>query len=208
MNWGLSDAVLAVGSMSVFFHEAMDQAFKYAQTFDDLKSEDQEFVVISESLGSFVILDAIRNGKAHVQRLFDATYDLYFLANQVAMLELGRITNLMQPGATIQGLGRTPSGISIISVLREWASRKPLKDTEELKAMARPGKSQVIAFNDPSDMLTYDMPSIQGITVVNVYDRNGCNFLGLFENPTVAHTGHMDNADVRNILFKPRQMLK
>jgi len=32
-------------------------------------------------------------------------------------------------------------------------------------------------------LLTFDVPAISGAKVVNLYDRNGSDWLGWFENP-------------------------
>lgn len=207
MNWGLSDAVLALGPMSTLFHEAMEQAFTFALTYADRDLDDQAFVVISESLGSFVVLDAIQNGKKHVRQLFDASYDLYFMANQVALLDLGRIENLDSPERTTKHVGGQRSNGSVLGVLQEWASKKATSKTveKEFKAAIKPESPQIITFNDPSDMLTYDMPRISGATVVNIYTKNGCSFLGLIESPSIAHTAHMNNTSVLDMLFERRQ---
>jgi hypothetical protein len=78
-----------------------------------------------------------------------------------------------------------------------------------LKALVAPRPRQVIAFSDPSDMLTFDVPKLlnpdgsEAAIVVNVYDRNEINWFGLLVNPVKAHTGHSGNQRVLRLMFAP-----
>src|ERR1700722_6898981 len=108
MNWGLSDAVMTVGPLQRFFRRAMNAAFDYAAAYDGKTLGEQDFVVISESLGSFVVLDAfatpeagfvsdkdkLKPASSGVRDVLTQTFYLYFFANQFAMLELARIEGL------------------------------------------------------------------------------------------------------------------
>lgn len=208
MNWGLSDAVVALGPMRVYLNFAMDRAF------DDARNgagADDKFVVISESLGSFVVLDAMDVSPA-VKDVVYRTDDLYFLANQVALLELARIqgvpTTLVMPSAPLpaapsERLIQPPAGQpqatepsarpGPIAALQDWAS-----STRALVDRPR----QIIAFSDPSDILTYRMPAIPGVMVVNVYDRNTPRWLGLYADEGKAHLGHLRNKEVWKVLLR------
>ena len=55
---GSTDAVIALGPMRSLFRKTMDKAFNYAARYDGHDVAGQEFVVVSESLGSFVVMDA------------------------------------------------------------------------------------------------------------------------------------------------------
>jgi hypothetical protein len=203
MNWGLSDAVIALGPMRVYLNYAMDRVFDSVRKG---AGADDEFVVMSESLGSFVVLDAMDVSPA-VKDVVDRTDNLYFLANQVALLELARIegvpTKLKMPseetgaGADLVANSAEKSAETPrpgpIAALQGWASaRHGLLD--------RP--RQIIAFSDPSDILTYPVPPIAGVKVVNVYDRNTPRWLGLFAEPGKAHLGHLRNREVWKVLLR------
>jgi hypothetical protein len=208
MNWGLSDAVVALGPMRVYLNYAMDRAFADAR---DGAGPDDKFVVMSESLGSFVVLDAMDVSPV-VKEVMNRTDYLYFLANQVALLELARIqglpTKLAMPSAA-DGAGdparlaepppAQPEATEVtvrpgpIAALQGWAS-------SSRDRLYRP--RQIIAFSDPSDILTYRMPAISGVKVVNVYDRNAPRWLGLFEDPRKAHLGHLRNKEVWKVLLR------
>jgi len=211
MNWGLADAVIAVGPMRVYIRRAMNAAFDYARKGGGQSQDDQEFVVISESLGSFAVLDAFESeGQASraaaanaesmaVREVLSRAYYLYFFANQFAMLDLARVDGLDVNSKLLDFAPDSPSqSISPFSALQDWARQKPDEFTATGKVR------QVVAFSDPSDILTFYVPAIEGAKVVNLYDRNGFNWFGLFENPVTAHTGHSGNKQVLKKLFGKR----
>jgi len=210
MNWGLADAAMALGPLRAYFRRTMNLAFGRAAHFDDKDIDHQEFVVISESLGSFVVLDAFNNlfeDAPVAEQVGLRTMDLYFFANQFALLQLGRIDGV--PTRTEGGPGFvTPiTGASPIDLLKRWA--QAVRGGGKLEGELRP--KQILAFSDPSDILTYRVPKLRGTNgndialVVNLYDRNEWNWFGLFAVPTTAHTGHSSNADVLRQMFRRSQ---
>jgi hypothetical protein len=211
MNWGLTDAVLVLGPLRQYFRQALNLAFDYATQFEGRDLDGQEFVVISESLGSFVVLDAFGNlfmDSAAAQRVGERTADLYFFANQFSLLQLGRIDGLTQerPGGK---LGAPIPGGSPVDLLLLWSqSGHPVSPGGKLGVAPR--LKQVIAFSDPSDLLTYPVPKLKDNSgndvalIVNVYDRNEWSFLRLFANPLSAHTGHAGNDGVLKVIFRPQ----
>jgi hypothetical protein len=211
LNWGLADAVIAVGPMRTYLRETMEQAFDYAAKSDGQELTGQEFVVVSESLGSFVVMDAAANADGDtpmVQQVIANTSDLYFFANQFALLELARIANLPQSASVtfVPLIRSAPSALSSPSpfeALRGWASPP---QALLMHAPVRP--KQIIAFSDPSDILTYLVPKLKNsdgsdaAIVVNVFDRNEFNWFGLLVDPVKAHTGHSANTEVLKLIFR------
>jgi hypothetical protein len=195
MNWGLSDAAMAMGPMRFYFRKTMNEAFNYATRLADQASTDQDFVVISASLGSFVVLDALFNDDHQTDAARQvATQNslLYFFANQWALLELARIQGLPsspQLEQIVPTAATTP-----VNLLQVWAAA-----TQIGVESAKP--KQIIAYSDPSDILTYRVPKIKGAIVVNLYDRNEINWFWLFANPMKAHTGHAQNPAVLRSMF-------
>ncbi|MCR5877405.1 hypothetical protein [Phenylobacterium sp. J367] len=179
MNFGLADATITLGPLRDYLREAMDQAFGYAARFDG-GATGQEFVVISESLGSFMVLDAARGGGA-AKAVIDQTANYYFFANQFRLLELARVED---PSSLKAGEAADASPLGVLMA--------PVADKAGL---AVPPTRQVIAFSDPSDLLTFDMPRLirpdgsEAAVVVNVHTRNATSWLGLFADPLKAHTG-------------------
>ena len=192
MNWGLSDAVIALGPMRHYLHETVDQALTKALADSD---DEDEYVVASLSLGSFVVMDAYAAGRQSVQSALDRTGDLYFFANQFALLELARIKGLPhRPGAPDTSLIAETDAQSPMEALQRWANGR------RLTALADQPK-QIISFSDPSDLLTYLVPKLADVVVVNVFDRNATDFLDVLENPITAHTGHLRNSAVWDLLW-------
>ena len=215
IDWGISDAALALGPMRTYFRRAINLAFDYASRFDTVDLTGQDFVVITESLGSFVVLDAFGNlfeDSREAQRVGERTVDLYFFANQYALLELGRIRGIPEalkvPGGAVPqpSLGvppaPAPAAVGPNQLLSRWATSRP---QGPLERGGRP--KQVIAFSDPSDLLTFPVPKLRDADgedialVVNVYDRNEWSFFRLFADPLKAHTGHPGNKDVLRVMF-------
>jgi hypothetical protein len=201
LNWGLSDAVIALGPMRTHINRAMRRAFALAD--ECARAADaRERVIIAESLGSFAVLDSADPGP--VRTYLDQTHDLYFLANQFALLELARIDGLERTdadaGTLAEALPGPPS--SPLARLAEWGMREPALELVALSEEPwRP--RQVIALNDPNDLLTYYVPGIQDVKVVNVLVRNARPVLGLLAHPVDAHSTHAANPAVWDVLLGP-----
>jgi hypothetical protein len=217
MNWGLADAVIALGPMRSCFREMMEKAFAYASS-GERPMTDRAFVVVSESLGSFIVMDVFSapQGEAETAKkvLADHTYDLYFFANQFRLLSLARLWEAAPPSPAamptqpqkLNGSYLHPRQAAA-SPLETWARGPAAGETKSspaLKSLLGRSSSerQIIAFNDPSDALTYEVPDMANANVVNFYDRNSTAWLWLFENPVLAHTGHSQNKAVLKMLFK------
>jgi hypothetical protein len=198
MNWGFADATIAIGPVRRYLHRAMEAAFSYAAGFEAYTPNTPEFVVVAESLGGFVVLDAYSNlGKETetLRQVVTNATDLYLFANQFALLAL---TRLREPPNAAAPAGSTPRA----GLLRHWAmTPTPAKET----GPSRP--RQIIAFNDPSDALTFNVPALlnpdgsRAAIVANLYCRNELNFFGLFADPIAAHTGYSRNPAVLRTVF-------
>jgi hypothetical protein len=62
-------------------------------------------------------------------------------------------------------------------------------------------KVQVVAWSDPSDVITYRVPKIGDVEVVNLYVKNATRWFGLIESPREAHAGYAKNIDVLRVMF-------
>jgi len=189
MDWGLSDAVIALGPMRTYLRQTIDEAFAYAEVDDAGQPADHDYVLVAASLGSFIVLDAWSND-AGARRMLDRTAYVYLFANQFALLELARLGHSapnLAPAASAESA-------SPMEALHRWSAAP--------RALGAPVVRQVIAFSDPSDVLTFRVPALPGAKVVNVYDRNGFDFLGLAADPLAAHTGHAANNSVLDVMIE------
>jgi hypothetical protein len=60
---------------------------------------------------------------------------------------------------------------------------------------------RITALSDPSDLLTWTVPDLQGVKVENWRVKNATRWFGLIENPTLAHNNYArDKRAVRAIL--------
>jgi hypothetical protein len=63
-------------------------------------------------------------------------------------------------------------------------------------------KVQVVAWSDPSDVITFRVPKIGDVDVVNLYVQNAHRWFGLFESPSKAHSDYAKNKDVLRVMFE------
>jgi hypothetical protein len=230
LNWGLSDAVIALGPMKSYTRLAIWCGFEEIAAFDpdapptDWNSPARscearnnaleprgQFIVITESLGSFVLLDAFADAAfrfdrlrhenaqqtpergAALQFIVKRSDNIYFFANQFALLELARVQGVPENERTSPG----PNAV-VRNAMREWAG-------------SGPGK-QLVAFDDPGDILTFNVPDFceaPGIDAAtpcqaefrNIYVHNDFSWFGAFERPDHAHTWYSRNNGVLKTIF-------
>jgi hypothetical protein len=189
---------------------------------------DQEFIGVTHSLGSYLLFntlnpefasapgqslsatDAARKTAEEnaVRYIFERTSQMYFFANQLEMLE---ITNLESapPTTTLNSRGLAPApsvptspAANFRTLVGRW------KDYQTIfQQSLHPGdeasrkKVQVVAWSDPSDVITYRVPKIGDVEVVNLYVKNATRWLGLIESPRKAHADYAKNIDVLRVMF-------
>jgi hypothetical protein len=183
VDWGFSDAVMALGPMKQYLHETIERACDFAAAFGEAHRAPSRYVVVAESLGSFIVFDAYAHAKTRVCSVLDETAHVYFFANQLALLELARLSEPAAPSIL---------PLSLHQALSRWANA-----SQELK--------QIIAFSDPSDLLTFRVPAVPNAKVVNVCDRMGLDLFHLIAGPVAAHTGHSRNPAVLKLMLKRRK---
>ena len=213
LDWGLADALMAVGPMQPLLLEGIRQLVLKSVSVSAGSSPsgtdalaDQEFVIVAHSLGSYLIFSALdmqapQSSSAELkewQKEFNAilsrTSVAYFLANQLRPLELASLD--------------TKS--SMVHHLETWSAlrRSYLADQKSAggNAFAPP---RIVAWSDPSDVLTWTVPEFQtgtGPDVVTVKDRtikNAPHWLWLFESPTKAHENYAANKRIIQEMLRP-----
>jgi hypothetical protein len=207
LDWGFSDAVLALGPMRTYLLDGIRQLIlKSVGISPDSSREgpavpiaDQEFVVVSHSLGSYLIFSALdinpampktaslqRTAEAYEQVL-SRTSLVYFFANQLRLLGL----------ADLDG----ESEQDMASHLEAWGKLRCdyLKSSpDSTQTCERP---QIVALNDPSDLLTWTIPELKSVEVHNVIVKNATHWLWLIESPTRAHDNYArDKSAIRQML--------
>ncbi|HEY1526246.1 MAG TPA: hypothetical protein VGH51_08420 [Candidatus Angelobacter sp.] len=200
LDWGFSDAILALGPLRTYLLDGIRQLIlkSVAISRDGIRGgvptprDDQEYMIVSHSLGSYLIFAALDIGPATLQTLtvqnsgnafaeiLKRTSLVYFFANQLRLLEL----------ASLDGA----SDKNLVTHLEDWGRLrceylKPASDSTQ--TCARP---KIIALNDPSDLLTWTVPEqLTTVDVQNVVVKNTRHFLWLIASPTKAHDNYAKN---------------
>ena len=191
---------------------------------------DQEFIGVTHSLGSYLLFNTLNPEFANVpgeslstadaarktaeenamRYIFERTSLVYFFANQLEMLE---ITNL-ESAPNSSTIAMKPRGLAPAPVVptspaanfRTLVSRWKDYQTNfqavlHSSDVASREKVQVVAWSDPSDVITYRVPKIGDVDVVNLYVKNSTRWFGIFESPTKAHGDYAKNIDVLRVMF-------
>jgi hypothetical protein len=190
--------------------------------------------VISHSLGSFLVFSALnsQNGGTDAQpgdaagraKIFGYVLahleQVYFFANQVPLLELAQLGQGSSgfghgamaplPGPEVKRASEVQAGSADRSTfsadLANWAAKRAaLQNVPGPLAHVAGGMQQIVAWSDPNDLLSWQLPDIQGINIVNPYPKNSLHWLWLFENPLTAHDNYAKNKDVIRALLEPKQ---
>jgi len=188
LDWGFADALLAVGPMQDYIVEGVREVVLASVG----PAEQQEFIVVSHSLGSYLIFSALdlqsgpqgatpSDWENRFDKVLSQTSHAYFMANQVRLLELADLDNTKN-GSLIVHLGR-------------WS---------HLRAQAHQDPPRIVAWSDPDDLLTWQIPEPDqstvhanvGSDVKNQPADNATRWFGLLESPTKAHVNYEQNKHV------------
>jgi hypothetical protein len=207
LDWGFTDAVLALGPLRTYLLDGIRQLILKSVAISSngsgrdsaVPGDDQEYVVVSHSLGSYLIFSALdidpampktpsvrRAGDAYEQVLARTSL-VYFFANQLRLLELAYLD-----GASDQDMA---------SHLEEWGRLRCnyLKSRQGSNQTCE--RPQIVALNDPSDLLTWTVPELQTVEVHNVIVKNATHWFWLIESPTKAHDNYArDKSAIRQML--------
>jgi hypothetical protein len=224
MDWGFGDAVMALGPVQEILTAGIRQLLVKSLEAAGIdskaaKPEDAgpEFFFITHSLGSYLSLAALDSdwlgpqipelaefaispAETNAANYFSAhTAGFYFLANQVELLELARVSALAEP-PTNPPSGPPTETAKPVSI-RHWLLKR------QAFLQHRPSLSpepQIVAWSDPDDLLSWDVPDIEGVNVLNYHVRNsGFKIRPFFVWPTGAHGNYAKNSKVLRVIFKP-----
>lgn len=204
LDWGFSDAVLALGPLRTYLQDGIRQLIlKSVAGSAEGSKANQEYVIVSHSLGSYLIFGALdinpataktnasKDAAEAFQQILARTSLVYFFANQLRLLALASLDET--------------SDNSLAGHLESWGKLR----CDYLNSL--PGSTgkclppQIVALNDPSDLLTWTVPELPSVEVRNVVVKNATHWFWLFESPTKAHDNYTRNKDAiaRMLRMKP-----
>jgi hypothetical protein len=209
LDWGFTDAVLALGPLRTYLLDGIRQLILKSVAIspvgirggDATPRDDQEYVIVSHSLGSYLIFAALDRhpaGKEGVpagekgdafEEILKRTSLVYFFANQLRLLEL----------ASLDGA----SDKNLVTHLEDWGRLR----CEYLNPSPGPtqpcARPKIIALNDPSDLLTWTVPEqIASVEVQNVLVKNTRHWFWLIASPTRAHNDYAKNKSAVGQMLK------
>jgi hypothetical protein len=176
----------------------------------------RRIVIVTESLGSRMVFDAISALKIEAERkgnltAFDEAVSpitqIYMFANQLPILALARPALTQAASTTDPTVSKTPSMATALSVLSEARVRHRERHRSDPQQSAVEPKLSLVVFTDPNDLLSYRLlpndPAVVGADtrVVNVITSNDYSYLGQVENPLTAHEAYDLNKDALRLLF-------
>lgn len=210
LDWGFTDAVLAVGSMRSYLLEGIRQlVLKSANVAADGGRTgvtgplpNQEFVIVTHSLGSYLIFSALdlpasepdpppaQDWKLRFEEVLAQTSSVYFLANQLRLLELANLD--VSPAQ------------NMLKNLESWGRLRRKYQSD----LAAPTPNdllppQIVAWSDPSDLLSWNVPDLNSVLVKNFTVKNATHWFWLIENPAAAHANYATNHRVITTMLKP-----
>jgi len=214
MNSKLSDVMVYLGGTG----ERVRQWTKgQLSRLADEVSDDGEVVLVSFSLGSFVLLETLHEMEQQGGTDGDAARVLlakmgnfFMLANQVPLLQLARLKSTTDKSDA--GPTSPPEAPEAPDVLARF-----LKQHEALMPTAaamtvtagdpRLPQFRVIAISDPNDLLSYPIPEylVADHDVINItMSAAEWAYGGILVNPIEAHAGYGEDADVIDLIINGR----
>ncbi|MGA7180364.1 MAG: hypothetical protein WBX11_12355 [Thiobacillaceae bacterium] len=207
----LADAIIYQGKSRDAISEQIQKAIVTASSpsgdagtptdlFKAAASETTPLVLISESLGSKMALDAIyklvtspnADASAAGRQTFDRTTQIFMGANQMPILALA---DQSLEGVEVVRAGYPSYPSDPLAALIAIKSKRP-------STLAVPAP-HVIAFTDPNDLLSYILVPSKQVTsydVVDVVVSNDNTYFGFLERPDNAHMGYRQNRTVFKLI--------
>lgn len=209
LDWGFSDAVLALGPLRTYLLDGIRQLILKSVAIspegirggEAIPRDDQEYVIVSHSLGSYLIFAALDIGPATLktstvqnsgnafEEILKRTSLVYFFANQLRFLEL----------ASLDGA----SDKNLAAHLEDWGRLRCEYLTASPGAIQPCARPKIVALSDPSDLLTWTVPEqIASVEVQNVMVKNTRHWFWLIASPTKAHDNYAKNKNAVGQMLK------
>jgi len=176
--------------------------------FNTLNLEDpqpQDEVAVPKALGPAQAEQATENSAT--QYIFERMSLIYFFANQLLLLEF---TDLEEPpqaaGAAPRAEGApAPTTRRLNDLVSLWSQyRQAYEKRLQGAGAAPPQKVHIVAWSDPGDLLSWRVPAIGDVDIVNLYAHNAIHWFWLFESPLGAHDNYAQNKAVLRVMFPKR----
>lgn len=194
----LSDVVIYQGKGG---HDEMVRQMQAAIRFV-AAGHDEPLVIISESLGSKMVFDALadmdsqRKDPKETDRIISRLTQVFMAANQLPLLGLGDEV-ISAPDSYGLMRAAVPS-----DSLRKVIQRKR---TLVQRSAFRQNTLTLVAFTDPNDLLSYRLLPSQyenegGVSIADVLVSNQPTYIGALEMPDTAHKTYLSNSDVISLI--------
>lgn len=204
-------------------------AYDWRSQLNQDKEVDQEFIGVTHSLGSYLLFNTlsvensnaanlsaqesarVANEENAVRYIFERTALMYFFANQLEMLDITNLENAPRPTPSpFKSRGPAPAPLAPMTPASNFGSlvNKWKQMQGDFQSACHPNDEtarkniQVVAFNDPSDVITFRVPKIGDVDVVNLNVKNATRWFGLFESPSAAHGNYAKNLHVLRMMFE------
>jgi len=213
VEWGLADAVIATSDFRRVLRKALGEAMTKqqedlarqrainfpqapARTFGDLLSHIQQpgspkFAIITHSLGSYVVFDALANANAGgKESILCVARQVHMLANQLPLLQFSEIATEDEPARSVEASAAENCN-NIIAQAQISAEHGPLP------------KVQVVAYHEPNDLLTFYINDLDGsrfslTNVVASFTKVWIPYLAA--DPMTAHTGQYRDRTIMDMV--------
>ncbi|HEV2400224.1 MAG TPA: hypothetical protein VGS27_25015 [Candidatus Sulfotelmatobacter sp.] len=222
MDWGFADAVMALGPMedvlSAGIRELLIRSLQppVRNANTPATTVDGEVFFVTHSLGSYLALIALNTDllgsdnpdlsgfqmtpeQKQAADYFSAhTAEFYFLANQIALLQLAWVSSPTGHHSDPCSASAEKSGSQSIA---HWLCKRDTYLSERPSVAPVP---QIVAWSDPNDLLSWEVPQIDGVRVVNIKVQNpGFKLSPFIGSPTSAHANYAKNRKVLRLILKP-----
>jgi hypothetical protein len=191
MVWGFGDAAIVMSGYEKVLREEVrlglaaereDVAQRMHAPFSDAnKQQFQRYAMISESLGSYILMDTLGYAADDDLYILCRSSQVHMLANQISLL---RLSQIRATTALTGGVEKPETASDPAPHQQCWGA---------------PGSRAVVAYHDPSDLLTFYVPppGLQPAYVQQLQAKN-INVVvpfaplyvpGVLANPVQAHSG-------------------
>ncbi|WLI91187.1 hypothetical protein Q4S45_08740 [Massilia sp. R2A-15] len=193
----LADAVIYLGKSRGTINGQMQAVIAKALNV----APDANNLFIADSLGSKMVFDAIfkmamnRTTAQEGQRIFNNTAQIFMRANQIPILALADTPSQQARMFSCESDGYPADPIG------DLVRRQGCPGAERARVRA----PLVVAFSDPSDVLSYTLAGSpharsQPYPVIDVIVSNAPGYLGWLERPDHAHLHYDENPEVNRLI--------